>query len=120
MHVYFYSIKPITDVYIFLRDTNNASHTSAVQVELSGSCSVVAAGSGSVAAKTVAAVVGDEHSWSPSVAHFSHLSDQVEYTDDTSISSPLALVLYISCSDAYHLGSLDGFAVYTWKRLKEL
>ena len=61
-----------------------------VQVELSGSCSVVAVGSGSAAAKTVAAVVADEHSWSPSVAHFSHLSGQVEYTDDTSIFSPLA------------------------------
>lgn len=78
-------------MYIFcLKDTNNASHTSAVQVELSGSCSVVAVGSGSAAAKTVAAVVADEHSWSPSVAHFSHLSDQVEYIDDTSIFSPLA------------------------------
>lgn len=75
---------------ISLKDTNNASHTSAVQVELSGSCSVVAVGSGSAAAKTVAAVVADEHSWSPSVAHFSPLSDQVEYTDDTSIFSPLA------------------------------
>lgn len=60
-----------------------------VQAELSGSCSVVAVGSGSAAAKTVAAVVADEHSLSPSVARSSHLSDQVEYIDDTSIFSPL-------------------------------
>lgn len=61
-----------------------------MQVELPGSCSVVVVGSGSAVAKTVAAVVANEHSWSPSVARSSHLSDQVEYIDDTSIFSPLA------------------------------
>jgi len=72
-----------------LENTKKASHTSVVQAELSGSCSVVAVGSGSAAAKTVAAAVANEHSLSPSVARSSLLSDQVEYTDDTSIFSPL-------------------------------
>ena len=90
-HVYFSSPKSTTAGYLFsLKDTNSASHTSVVQAGLSGSCSVAAVGSGSAAAKTAAAVVADEHSWSPSAARFSHLSDQVEYIDDTSIFSPSA------------------------------
>lgn len=91
-----FNTKSLELLYIYilvkghLENTNRASHTSAVQVELPGSCSVVVVGSGSAAAKTAAAVVANEHSWSPSVARSSHLSDQVEYIDDTSIFSPLA------------------------------
>lgn len=61
-----------------------------VQAESSGSCSVVAVGSRSAAAEKAAAVVANEHSWSPSVVRSSHLSDQVEYIDDTSAFSPWA------------------------------
>lgn len=59
-----------------------------MQVELSGSCSVVAVGSGSAAAKKAAVAVANEHNWSPSVARSSRLSDQVGYTDGTSTSLP--------------------------------
>lgn len=57
-----------------------------VQGESSGSCSVAAAGSGSGVAKKVAAAVASVHSWSPSAARSSHLSDQVGCTGGTSAS----------------------------------
>lgn len=81
-----------------------------VQEESSGSCSVAVVGSGSAVAKKAAVAVTSEHSWSPSVAHSSHLSGQVGCTDGTSASSLWALVLCLSCFEACRLDSWGGVA----------
>lgn len=83
-----------------------------VQEESSGSCSAAAVGSGSAVAKKAVVLAASEHSWSPSVAHSSHLSDQVGCTDGTSVSSLWALALCFSCSEVCHLGSWGGVAIH--------